>query len=1386
MPLLLSRRRRIALGLVAAVVLLMGAFVTLKHFHLLGDESSAPTFHWIGGASTGSIECNETSVDPASCWNEPTNWQENSVPPDGSNIVIDSNSVSDAGIPSGYSVTLGNVTNSSNSHGIVNNGTVSDITGAFNNNGYYFGIDNYGTITSISGDLNQNSPSSAGIINESSGIITSISATIVNTNEGIGIDNFGTISNLSGTVSNTGDGTGINNESSGMITISSTSTITLSGVETIFENQGTVNGSGTINGIITVETWANIDLSNGLTISGTVTNIGGSITPVYSFDCTSIGKTLGSISDGLDDYAMCVSLPNFDAQIHGGNLDIGSCGIIISYGTYTLTTSLTSSGGDCITVAPNVTGVIIDGANTYTIENAGAGNGIYISVGAEATIQNITVISSGDFYAGIQNNGTITDMSGTVTNSGRMVGILNEGIITKISGTVNNSNVGNGIYNQTLGAVIADISGTINNSSSGFGIYNNGTVGIFSTPIITNTGGGTGFDNNWVVNGAGTLNGDIKLEINSTLDLSGGLTIIGTLTNNGATIYQLQTFDCTSIGKYSGSIFDGTNAYGMCVTSPVTFDAQGGSVYVGSCGTIISSGTYTLNTSLTSPSGSCITVSENVTGVIIDGAYGNSIENTGPSTTDSAISLSSGAEATIQHINVINSADGGSAIYNIGTLTDMSGTVTNIGSGKGIDNEYLSGVSGMAINISGVVDNNGGGHGVFLAPGAHVEEISGTINNNGNGYGVYLWDGSSAINDISGTINNFSAGAGMYGYGTVTINSSATITSGAGTAFDNGGTVNGTGTLNGDITVERGATLDLSSGLTINGTVTNNGGTISCASGDFFNGTACVATLENGQSCTDARQCSSGICNGGTVCIGGATLGQSCIDCFDCDGIAMCGSDYTCGGDGAYCPQTDLYCASPNTCHHNLCTDASKYGSSCDDDDACSLTTGHCDTSTNVCDCAFGNWDGSACAALLNTGDSCTDGTQCASSVCAGGNCFGNAPLGSSCNPGGYDCDPNLSCGSDSICGGAQAYCSDYSQCVNGSCTKNTCDCPSGNYWNGSACVALGTTLYFKNVSGDNAWENPANWFYDAAATRQAISAPWYQDDLYKDFNLALSDDAIANGDSPVIGITRFMGYGFDITGNCNIPNVQNLMGAIAGGTFSGGFTNYYGTIYGGIFSGRVDNYGLIDASGDITDPPDFTNATVTRETGDTITCPGTTTWNVNQCGTSSNSSSSSTSSSSSSSSNSTSSSESSLESHDIQGSPPSSSSSTSSSSSSVSSETSSSSSSSVSTEEPASSSSSARSVNGGSGGGSRGTTGGTNSTTLGTPGKAAVKGSIQNLTSSSSSSSLTTLQKRKQALSASSSSAAAAEAKRRALRLLKREQASSASASSASSAKVK
>ena len=122
-------------------------------------------------------------------------------------------------------------------------------------------------------------------------------------------------------------------------------------------------------------------------------------------------------------------------------------------------------------------------------------------------------------------------------------------------------------------------------------------------------------------------------------------------------------------------------------------------------------------------------------------------------------------------------------------------------------------------------------------------------------------------------------------------------------------------------------------------------------------------------------------------------------------------------------------------------------------------------------------------------------------------------------------------------------------------------------------------TLYWKNADNDGAWNNPNNWFTDAAATNNAGVVPWVADDAYKAYDLSL---ATGETGEPVINVD--IGSGFIITGTCDILGVVcnntvnggnwtgdnfELWGFATEGTFSGdGFSNY-GTISGGIFSGN-------------------------------------------------------------------------------------------------------------------------------------------------------------------------------------------------------------------------
>ena len=146
------RRKRIALGLIVAVMLIAGTVKTMEHFHLLGDTTPS-IYHWLGGAPSSNANCNTYGVTASNCWIERTNWAEGSVPQDRADIVIDNNSTTSPAIPSGVSVTLGYVTIDSPNHWVTNFGTIND--GAFygnvNNYDNINGGNFYGTITNYGG-----------------------------------------------------------------------------------------------------------------------------------------------------------------------------------------------------------------------------------------------------------------------------------------------------------------------------------------------------------------------------------------------------------------------------------------------------------------------------------------------------------------------------------------------------------------------------------------------------------------------------------------------------------------------------------------------------------------------------------------------------------------------------------------------------------------------------------------------------------------------------------------------------------------------------------------------------------------------------------------------------------------------------------------------------------------------------------------------------------------------------------------------------------------------------------------------------------------------------------------------------------------------------------
>lgn len=112
-------------------------------------------------------------------------------------------------------------------------------------------------------------------------------------------------------------------------------------------------------------------------------------------------------------------------------------------------------------------------------------------------------------------------------------------------------------------------------------------------------------------------------------------------------------------------------------------------------------------------------------------------------------------------------------------------------------------------------------------------------------------------------------------------------------------------------------------------------------------------------------------------------------------------------------------------------------------------------------------------------------------------------------------------------------------------------------------------TWYFK-AGGDNNWSTLANWWSnsDGTGSNPTDNAPWTADNSYKADDLSLVTE-----ETTYPNIDVYIGYGFTITGVCDIPNVTadgNWVGGVAiyGGTFTGVWLASYASILGGTFTG--------------------------------------------------------------------------------------------------------------------------------------------------------------------------------------------------------------------------
>jgi len=238
-----------------------------------------------------------------------------------------------------------------------------------------------------------------------------------------------------------------------------------------------------------------------------------------------------------------------------------------------------------------------------------------------------------------------------------------------------------------------------------------------------------------------------------------------------------------------------------------------------------------------------------------------------------------------------------------------------------------------------------------------------------------------------------------------------------------------------------------------------------CSTGNYCNGTSCVAKKANGSTCpTGAHECSSNNCVDGVCC--NSACGSQCEACDVGGSVGTCvavagaphGTRTVCPGTGACqanCDGVDkTKCGTfPNSstiCAAASCTSgASTPVRYCDGAGACaSATSTACDpyicgpTACKVAcasgsDCKSGYFcSGTTCLTTGTPGTVCTSPSQCASGNCVDGVCctVGSCTAPLKCNAkGDGTCSKPLgtACGSGAECGSGN--------CVDGVCCNAAC-----------------------------------------------------------------------------------------------------------------------------------------------------------------------------------------------------------------------------------------------------------------------------------------------------------------------------------------------------------
>ncbi len=705
--------------------------------------------------------------------------------------------------------TIANSGTLTSTNAIQNSGTLSNAAGA----SIIAGIDNNGVLTSagaITGNLTNSGAGTATLKGDLKGNILNQNNASLTVTGNLALDSNTLTNDGAAKISiTTGEMHGISaltNNSTAAEGISIAAGTALTAASISNSAGSTIANSGALASTITaiqnagiLSNAAGAAISGGIDNTGTLTSLGtltgnltnsGSATVRGDISGNILNQSIGLSNGGLD--------INGDLALNNNTLENkGKATVSVTAGNttgiLTLTNSSTAATGVSIASGASLTAANVSNAAGSSIENDGT------LASTLTPLQNAgKLVSTGTLSGGLANSG-----AGSATLKGTVNGnVLNQdsaalkidGDLTLDNHTLTNSGAATILVDN---GILLDISALTNSSNSAAGIEIKSGAALAATDIINNSGatltnGGVIYSTN-VIQNSGTLKninfGVINGGVTNTGFLSSTGTLTGTVTNSG--VADISGF---VYGPIVNQLDSSLNISGNLTVGGYALTNSGAATLAVTAGT--TSGIVTLTNTSTAPAGVSIASGATLAADDVSNAAVAAISNNGALTSKNVIqnlgALSNGVTGTIS--GGINNTGG---LYSLGKL---NGALTNSAGGQvsisgALDGPVLNQES-AGLTVIGDLDvkNNTfeitGASAVVVDTGA-VTGISTLTNSSTAAPGLEIKSGASLT---AANIDN-KTGATVLNAGEINA------------VFANSGSLVNNGTVNGALTVSAGGSL---------------------------------------------------------------------------------------------------------------------------------------------------------------------------------------------------------------------------------------------------------------------------------------------------------------------------------------------------------------------------------------------------------------------------------------------------------------------------------------------------------------------------------------------------------------------------------------------------